>query len=230
MRKTASQHHFVVVSAFGPVLLQTANNPQPHLIPRPTLFFIIRFARKWKSSKKKTQNHGRPGRTHHVSEHRWIWGGGGKGVDKESVEDGESSFLPCCDMLAAEFCGQHRVYQAQCRTPLEYFYLIRYTLLQPYYILNWQICKFSWWSCFSTGKSHTVFRLWLMANFHSLLHCRKHMCYTCIHTPTVCTCITHTCLTHTCLTHIRTRIYVHMYVNTQPIECKHRCIGDSSQP
>ena len=78
MRKTASQHHFVVVSAFGPVLLQTANNPQPHLIPRPTLFFIIRFARKWKSSKKKTQNHGRPGRTHHVSEHRWIWGGGNR--------------------------------------------------------------------------------------------------------------------------------------------------------
>jgi len=91
---------------------------------------------------------------------RWGGGRGGRGGEKESVEDGESSCVPCCNMLAAEFCGQHRVYQvATCwlqnsvgsieciklsrRTPLEYFYLIRYTLLQPYYIFNWQICKFS---------------------------------------------------------------------------------------
>ena len=48
-------------------------------------------------------------------------GGGGKGDEKESVEDGESSCVPCCNMLAAEFCGQHRVYQAQSSNPTGVF-------------------------------------------------------------------------------------------------------------
>lgn len=40
---------------------------------------------------------------------RWGWGRGWRDGEKESVEDGESSCVPCCNMLAAEFCGQHRV-------------------------------------------------------------------------------------------------------------------------